>query len=135
MKKLKQPPPATGARVRANASSAGTSQLQRPKFCLEHLQKDYCISKCTADEKAAFADRIHEMSQLTWQQLSQAPRHGQGFESIERKAIKGTFPSVLTQDVTILAFRFAGKAPMVGFRSAEVFHVVWLDRTFELYDH
>lgn len=75
------------------------------------------------------------MSQLTWQQLSQAPRHGQGFESIARKAIKGTFPSVLTQDVTILAFRFNGKAPMVGFRSGEVFHVVWLDRTFELYDH
>ena len=107
----------------------------RPKFCLEHLQKDHCLSKCTTEEKAAFADRIHEMSQLTWQQLSQAHRHKQGFEPIDRSAIKGTFPSVLTQDVTILAFRFSGMAPMVGFRTGEVFHVVWFDRAFNLYKH
>lgn len=121
--------------MRASDSSVGTSQLQRPKFCLEHLQKDHCISRCTSDEKAAFAERIHEMSQLTWQQLSQAPRHGQGYESIARNAIKGTFPSVVTDDVTLLAFRFCGKAPMVGFRTGEVFHVVWFDREFSLYDH
>lgn len=121
--------------MRASDSSAGTSQLQHPKFCLEHLQKDHCLSKCTADEKAAFADRLHQMSQLTWQQLSQAHRHKQGFEAIDRKSIKGTFPSVLTEDVTIYAFRFHGMAPMVGFRTAEVFHIVWLDRAFNLYAH
>lgn len=107
----------------------------RPKFCLEHLQKDHCLSKCTLAEKAAFADRLHEMSQLTWQQLSQAHRHKQGFESIDRISIKGTFPAVLTADVTIYAFRFSGMAPMVGFRTGEVFHVVWLDRAFDLYPH
>lgn len=107
----------------------------RPKFCLEHLQKDHCLSKCTLEEKAAFADRIHEMSQQTWQELSQAHRHKQGFEAIDRSSIKGRFPSALTADVTIYAFRFHGMAPMVGFRTNEVFHVVWFDRAFNLYDH
>ena len=41
-------------------------------------------------------------------------------------------PSVITPDVKILAFRFCA---MVGFRDGVIFHVVWLDRGFTLYDH
>lgn len=76
-----------------------------------------------------------KVSQLTWQEINQAPRHGLGTEIIDRLAIKDRLPGCITEDTNILALRFHGKAPMVGFRLAEVFYIVWLDRAFQLYDH
>jgi hypothetical protein len=108
----------------------------RPKFSLEHLRKSHCISNCTKDEKAALADRLHELSQLTWQQIAQCSRKGQGSEIIARSSIgEDSIPACITEDSNIIAFRFFGNAPMVGFRDAEVFFIVWLDRAFDLYDH
>jgi hypothetical protein len=52
-----------------------------------------------------------------------------------QKPIKATIPSHLQSDINLLAFRFCAKAPMVGYREGNVFHVVWLDRAFTLYDH
>lgn len=75
------------------------------------------------------------MSQLTWQQIQQAHKHGQGGETIARTSLKVTIPTAITEDAPILSFRFCGKAPMVGFRKDEVFYVVWLDRAFDVYPH
>lgn len=76
------------------------------------------------------------MSQLTWQQISNSGRHGQGSETIARTSIKSaTIPACITEDVKILAFRCIGLAPMVGYRVDEVFYVVWIDRAFGLYEH
>lgn len=134
--RFQEPRREEGKRIRAHEAPTQSTQQMRPKFCLEHLRKAYCLSNCTPEEKAAFADRIYELSQLSWQQIMQSHRHGQGSETLPRDAIKGDkIPDVITEDVTIIAFRFNGKAPMVGFRSGEVFHVVWLDRSFTLYKH
>lgn len=54
------------------------------------------------DEKAALADRLHELSQLTWQQIQQAPRHGQGSETIARTSMKVVVPPAITEDTPIL---------------------------------
>ncbi|MCC6394513.1 MAG: hypothetical protein IT167_28210 [Bryobacterales bacterium] len=107
-----------------------------PKFSLRYLSPDYCITACNKEEKAAFADTMKRMSQLTWAQLRQAPRHGLGYEKIERESIRARIPEVITADVNIIAFRFHGKAPMVGFRAGDgTFHVIWFDRGFQLYGH
>jgi hypothetical protein len=107
-----------------------------PKFSLRHVNKKYCITQCTKDEKAAFAVRLRELSELTWAQLRQAPRHGLGFETIDRSSIKCGIPGVVTADVSIIAFRFDGKKAMVGFRDSDgTFHIIWFDRAFQLYKH
>jgi hypothetical protein len=108
---------------------------QRPKFCLQYLADKFCISRCTREEKAAFADRLRELSSLTWRQLRQAGRGGQGYETIAQDSIKAPIPTHITEDVRLIAFRFFGKAPMVGYRERTVFHIVWFDRQFKLYDH
>jgi len=108
----------------------------RPKFSFEHLRRSHCLSNCEKDEKAALADRLHEMSQLTWQQIAQSHKKGQGYEILSRDTITGdAIPDFITEDTNIISFRFCSKAPMVGFRDAEVFYLVWLDRAFNLYDH
>lgn len=122
-------------KLKSRDTQRASPQQMRPKFSFEHLQKSHCLSNCERDEKAALADRLHELSQLTWQQVMQADRHGQGCETIKRTSIKTAIPPCITEDSNILAFRFCGKAPMVGFRREEVFYLVWLDRDFSLYNH
>jgi hypothetical protein len=94
------------------------------------------VTDCEREEQAAFALTMHRLSQLTWQEIRNAPRHGLGTEKIVRESIRAPVPPGITEDVeSFLAIRFHGKAPMVGFRSGETFHVVWLDRAFTLYPH
>jgi hypothetical protein len=58
-----------------------------------------------------------------------------GCEKIARDAIRRPIPPGVTEDVTFLAFRFHGMKPMVGYRVNEMFHIIWFDRDFTLYDH
>ena len=75
------------------------------------------------------------MSRMTWNQLRSAPHLGMGCEKIEQNEIKRPIPAYITKDVTLLAFRFHAKKPMVGYRVREMFHIIWFDRDFTLYDH
>jgi hypothetical protein len=130
-------PPNKGEKIAPQPiPTEGSTNGQRPIFNLEHLGGDYCLSACTTEEKAAFADTIHRLSKLTWGEIHRAPRHGLGSEIIDRASMgKRTYPPDATEDVNMLAFRFHGKAPMVGYRIGRVFTVLFLDRDFTLYPH
>ena len=95
----------------------------------------YGLETCKLREKADFADALHKRSQLTWNEIQNAPRHGLGSEKMPRSRIQASIPSHVTPDVTFLAFRFSGRKAMVGYRQGHIFYVMWLDRDFTLYDH
>ncbi len=124
-----------GQRITEAKGEEISPEQQPPMFSLRYLNRDYNLSQCTKDEKAAFADTIAQLSQLTWSQIQSQPRHGLGYEKISRNAIRSSIPSHLTDDVNLIAFRFCGKAPMVGYRDRAVFYIIWLDRDFTLYPH
>lgn len=135
-KKLKKPQLNKGAKIGLNEAAVKVDyDRQPPVFCLRFIDPEYCITRCTKDEKASFADKLRQMSQMTWLDLRLAPKHGAGSEKIARKAIKRPIPKQITEEVPILAFRFDGKKPMVGYRIGGTFHIVWFDRDFTLYDH
>lgn len=134
-KRVDQRRRAKGDQLDSLKGESGASHHLYPKFSLEHLTDADCLSKCNRAEKAQFADRLRELSQLTWQQIGQAPRHGQGYETLARTAIRAGIPSCITDDLKLLAFRCIGKAPMVGFKVHDTFYVVWIDRDFSLYEH
>jgi len=129
----------SGSRIKVNdsASSPGENPDSLPPiFCLRYLSKEYCLSACEKNEKSLFADAIHRLSQLSWRQLRHAPKDGVGYEKISQTAITGgSIPDVVTPEVRLISFRCFGKAPMVGFKSGRIFHILWLDRKFTLYDH
>lgn len=112
--------------------SAPNPDSLTPKFCLSMMRGGGCLTCCTKDEQAAFADTLRRLSNLTWGQIRQAPRHGLGYEKITK--IDFTLPPQVTEDVTMIAFRFFGKAAMLGYRNQDVLHILWLDRTFTAYD-
>lgn len=116
-----------GARFSVAATTEELPQQQPPVFSFRYLSKDYSLEQCTKDEKAALADTLFKLSQLTWSQIESAPRHGSGYEKIARGAIKAAIPAHITEDVNLIAFRFCGKAPMIGYRDRAIFYIIWLD--------
>jgi len=106
-----------------------------PVFCFKHLQADYSLAQCDKDERAAFIEQLCMYSQMTWQQIILAPRHGLGSEKISLDSIRAPLPRSVTPDVTLLALRFDGKKPFVGYRYHFIFHVLYIDRGFTLYPH
>ena len=134
--KLKKKKGKGGNRILApSTKDTPSSDLSCPVFSLEYLQKGYCVKDCNSKDKADFAVQLRQLSELNWRQLRAADRHGLGYEKISKKSIKPGTPPHITDDVTLIAFRFSGKKPMVGYRDGRTFYVVWLDRDFSLYDH
>jgi hypothetical protein len=131
----KKPDKERGKLLRLHESQEISPEQQPPLFSLRHLDKVFCLSVCNKDEKAAFADTLHRLSQLTWSQIRQVDRHKLGYEVIRRECLKSSIPAHLKEDVRFIAFRFCGLAPMVGYREMATFHILWLDPKFCLYDH
>lgn len=106
-----------------------------PVFSFEKMQdgSGYSVNCCDSEDQAALAKRLFLLSRNTWREISQAPKHGIGTEKIERSAIRPAVP--VTEDVTLLALRFNGKKPMVGYRDGRVFYVLWMDKDFSVYNH
>jgi hypothetical protein len=134
---LRRPPPTQGPRLRVSATADELPDQHLPLFSLRYLDLGrYGLAACQQREKAAFADTLDRLSQLSWSELRLSPRHGLGYEQIPRHALRVSLPSHLTEDVQrLIAFRFTGNAPMVGYRVQAIFYILWLDRDFTLYDH
>ncbi len=65
IKNKKRAKPINGIQV--NDSSHVSTQQEHPIFCLQYLDKEeYSLNACTKEEKAAFADTLFRLSQLTW---------------------------------------------------------------------
>lgn len=108
---------------------------ESPTYCFKYLQPEWGLEECTQEEKAALASALIKRSKMQWSQLRDAGRHGLGYETIDRNGIRASIPPTLTDDIRFIAFRFHGKAPMVGFRDGATLRLLWLDRNFCLYDH
>lgn len=133
--------PREKGRLFTDHSSDGTPpESKKPAFSLEKLVSDkrFSLAGCDKDQKAALIDQMFKLSQLTWRDLKFSHRHGPGYEKIARTSLNAEIPETIPEDANIIAFRFHGKAPMVGYRDGRtrsIFYIVWLDRNFRLYDH
>ena len=108
-----------------------------PVFSFEYMQggTGYSVDCCNRDHRAALSARLFKLSQMTWLDIRQAPRHGLGTEKIARDAIKAAIPARVTEDADLLALRYNGLHPMVGFRDGRTFNVLFIDHTMDVYPH
>ncbi|MDY3124216.1 MAG: hypothetical protein SOW21_07570 [[Actinobacillus] rossii] len=122
---------------KASWSPNENNDKKPPIFSFHQIGKDYCLDSCQLEEKVALIETLHKLSQVTWQELRNSNRHGLGTEKIEHSSIKGCpVPNfIIEQNIPLLAFRFHGKKPMVGYRENQIYHILWLDRDFSLYNH
>lgn len=125
-----------GKKIHLDINKIEIYNFQHPIFCFKYLTKDFHLDKCIPEEQVSLINQIVAISQLTWAELQFAPKHGMGSEKIARNSIKAGMPDIVTDDVDhFLAFRFHGKAPFVGIRNRFIFHVIYVDRGYNLYKH
>ena len=102
-------------------------------FSFRYIQKNHCFSNCQPNEKQALAESIFKRRDMTWKSIQREPRHGLGYEKINQLNVAK--PNCVPNGASILSFRFCGKAAMVGFKENDVFHILWLDREYTVYNH
>lgn len=125
-----------GQRIKSHQSSDDPPDLRHPAFSFRYLVNGHGIDECTDREKSQILDAIYRRCQLCWRDLRQADRHKLGYEQIARTSLKVGVPRHVTDDVTFIAFRCIGMAPMIGYRGSDnIFYVLWIDRAFGCYDH
>lgn len=134
-KKLKNPAAQKTKNITQNQTDTPIKDEGYIIFSLRHLQKSYCFSNCQPNEKQALADSLFKRREMTWLSISKEPKHGLGFEKISASSLNVTVPKLVPEGASILAFRFNGKAPMVGFKENNIFHILWLDRDYTVYTH
>ena len=134
---FRKPQPNRGSKLSLSNSAESLRvdyNREKPTFCLRYVDPSYCITLCNKDDKAAFAERIRQLSTMTWNQIIQADRHGFGREKISRDSLPKP-PGNISEDVSFIALRFSGLKPMVGYQQDGMFHIIWFDRDYNLYDH
>lgn len=130
-------PSAAKAGARLTALETEDSNGLPVLFSFERVQNgDYCFSTLDKEDKNSVAEALFRRKNMTWNDVMFAPKHGLGTEKIPLDAIKAARPRFLTPDVNdVLAFRYAGKKPMVGHRDGRIFYILWFDKDFTLYSH
>lgn len=70
-----------------------------------------------------------------WDDLVHHPKHGLGWEKLPKHVINPMIPEHLELS-KYMVFRHEGNRPFVGFRSGDVFHVLWVEKKWnDLYQH
>jgi hypothetical protein len=131
--------PQAGAHIAPTSVPPSSTEDEHITLSLRYLSEDrhFRLSDCDQPQQAALSNKIHRMTKRTWREARNGGRHGAGYEIIERRNLRAPIPPHITEDVTLIAFRFCGLAVMIGYRDSRtpVFYVVWLDPKFKLYDH
>ena len=110
------------------------STIDYPVFCLHYLSSRFCLTKCDKDEVSGFAHTLRILGQQSWNYI--IVNRVKGYEKmLNPRSMRESVPRELTEDLPIISFCFDGKKKMVGCRSKYIFHVIWLDPKFQLYDH
>lgn len=106
-----------------------------PVLCLRHTQSGWGISELDPGKCKEFLEKWEKRSKLTWTELVQHNRHGLGSEQLNKDKFKPQIPERLERD-RYMVFRHEGNLPFAGFRTGDVFHVMWIECKFgDLYDH
>ena len=87
-----------------------------PRFSFKKLMDSDIFGWQSLDNnhKLAFANTLYNLSQRTWAELRILPRHGLGYEKINRTSLKLQLPKNIPTESNIISFRFKDKASMIG---------------------
>lgn len=108
-----------------------------PLFCFKHLQTKSFVDCKDGSFFSNFLQRLKNLSDLGWKQISTSHRHAYGMEKIHQEQIKPQLPGIITPDVPLFAFRAVGNnLPFVGFREGNIFHILFIETSFgDIYNH
>lgn len=137
MGKLKNPQKNQGTKIKVTPNDIPAfSDIQHPIFCFKNLHKNHSLDQCDNDELVGLIRKLCSLSLMTWQNIQFSAKHATGSEKIARNSIKPSIPNNITEDVEhFLSIRFLGKKCFIGYRNHFIFHIVYIDRDFTVYNH
>lgn len=135
MKKIKKVEVHPGLKLKVSLHKTQYSDIKYPVFCFRHIHNNFNIDDCTDKERKSLLKRLQILSNMTWLEIQFADKHGCGTEKISQSAIRAGIPEHLSKDENLYALRFEGTKSMVGYRTDSIFHIVYVDRDYTLYNH
>jgi hypothetical protein len=120
------------------SSSIGSVDDAPPAFSFEKMQDQSgnSFNCCEDEDRLYLIKRIFMLSRMPWKEIRQAGSQGLGAESIQRFRIKRPIPSSVTEDVeSFYSLHYVGKKRFLGYRVGQVFHILWVDHNYEVYNH
>lgn len=113
--------------------------IEYPVFSFLYLHKKHGINKNEKDTNSALLYRLKQLSELPWIKIQYTDKHGFGSEKIDQSAIKPDIPSHVTPDTPLLALRYSGNLPFVGYRDPIhkfIFHIIYVEKKYgDVYEH
>ena len=114
------------------------NHLMYPSCSFKNLQEG-SIKDCKVHNFFySYLRRMKNLSELGWAEIRKSHKHSFGMSKIPISALKPQMPKAITPDVTELTvFRAVGdNRPFLGFQTGGIFHVVFIESTFnEIYHH
>ena len=107
---------------------------QQFSFRIECCNGNCCYKKITEiRDKADFADRLHELSQLTWGDINDNGRKAFGYETLDNVKLRHNH---IPKKARIIGFIYHDNHRMMGYRdNAGMFHILWFDYDGKRYKH
>ena len=109
-----------------------------PKFSFEFcFGSKRGINHASVKTKKVTLDKIILLSQNTWHEIKELPRE-QSFEKIKKSSFNSLpgLPDKFKDIAKIDVFRLPSKVGrLIGYIEEDTFFVVWIDTTFDMYDH
>jgi hypothetical protein len=91
---------------------------------------------CEDEDRLSLAKRMFMLSRTPWRQIRQASTKGFGAEQIPKHRIRRPIPPSVTEDVTFFySLHYVGNKRFIGYRVGQIFHILWVDHSFQVYDH
>ena len=116
-----------------------TDNDKTPLFCMSLLCGAHCLTKCDKPAKAGLVTKFHGLGQLTWKEISDAPREGMGYEHIPWSDISVAVPDSVSEDERAYVFRFNGgpgsNGRFFGVRRRRTLHIIAIDPKGKAYKH
>ena len=117
--------------IKKRIVSESTDNLP-PLFSFQYTVKGFDLSACDLHCAKKVIDLIDKFSKVSWRDSKSTQRHGIGFEKISdlKKDITEEF-----EGRTILSCSLSEIMRFLGFREQQIFYVLWIDKTGEIYRH
>ena len=107
--------------------------LDYPVFSFTYFADKKHGFDCKPEEFRSLIMKLKRLGQLTWNQIDSSDRHSNGYEKIDLSQIHENTEMFSTDNA--LVFRYKGTKAMIGFRKSHIYHVVYLDDDYSVYNH
>ncbi len=136
-KDFRRPKLNQGAKITVTPEQLNSEKrVDYPVYSFKYIKSPHDLSCCSEAEKAALISQLVNLSKFTWAEIRLMNRKGMGAEKIPIKSLKVAKPNFITEEVQhLMAFRFSGNKPFIGHLDGNLFHIIYIDNKFTVYDH